>query len=58
MIIPELMSDLPGNTKDGAYMAKLWLIQIEKVGPEHISAIVTDGGAAVNPRAAKIVAEK
>ena len=45
---------LQGHTKDAAYMAGLWLAQIEQVGPEHVSAIITDG-AAVNPAAARIV---
>lgn len=38
-------------------MAGLWLAQIEKLGPEHVTAIITDG-AAVNPAAAKIVRER
>ena len=45
---------LPGHTKDAAFIAGLWITQIEKIGPEHVSVLITDG-AAVNPAAAKLV---
>ncbi|CAL8465691.1 g5227 [Coccomyxa elongata] len=43
-----------GHTKDAAYIAGLWIEQINEVGPEHVSVLITDG-AAVNPAAAKLV---
>ncbi len=47
----------PGHTKDAAYIAELWITQIEETGPEHVSVIITDG-AAVNRAAARIVTDK
>ena len=52
-----MCSGLPDETKDAEYMAELWLAQLERIGPENVSAIITDG-AAVNPAAARIVAKK
>ena len=54
MTILEAMCVLSGNTKDAAYIAGLWTAQIEKIGPAHVSAIITDG-AVVNPKATKLV---
>ena len=53
----KVCSVLPGEVKDAQYMAGLWLVQIERIGPENVSAIIADG-AAVNPAAARIVAEQ
>lgn len=51
------MHVLPGKVKDASYIADLWIEHIDKVGPNNVSAIITDG-AAVNPNAAKIVIDQ
>ena len=57
LIVPELVLVLPGKVKDASYIADLWMHHIDKVGPNNVSAIITDG-AAVNPKAAKIVIDQ
>jgi hypothetical protein len=53
-ISADLVCVLLGEKKTAEYMAGLWIMHIERVGPEHVSAIITDG-AAVIPKAAELV---
>ena len=54
VILSQWVHVLPGHTKDAAYIAGLWIAHINKIGSEHVSALVTDG-AAVNRAAGKLV---